>query len=144
MKIRKANNNSPVINNQKDDKTVVDGYLSPSEIEARGQLSAEKTIEFMNRVYPKSPEFELKERELMLDDKLNQILRETKRENSEKVAAAYSLNTTRQRIINIQNEIKALNSKIDETRRINYVYEKERKIKELEKIINESGIKINP
>lgn len=137
MKLRRPNKTNPIINNQEDDKVVVDGFMTPSEIVERGKLAAKNTIETMKLMYPHSPEMRIKEEEYIANRELNNALRELENENKEGISAYYSKHKIKEKIMNINKEIKKLNEEYDNTRRTNLLYEKENKIKELEKIIED-------
>lgn len=137
MRIRRANNCLPIINNQEDDKVVVDGFMTPQEIVERGRLSAINTIETMKKMYPHSPELRLIEEENIANTELNNALRELESQNKESIAAFYSKHKIKERILNIRNEINELTDKYNETKKTNLLYQKEMKIKELEDIIKD-------
>ena len=122
MKIRKANNCKPVINNQEDDKVIVDGFMTPSEIVERGKLAAQNTIETMKLMYPHSPELRLKEEEYIANEELNNALRQLEKENKEGISAFYSKHKIKEKITSLNQEIKDLNEKYEETRRTNLLY----------------------
>lgn len=135
MKLRKPNKNNPIINDQSDDKVVVDGFMTPGEIVERGKLAAQNTIETMKIMYPHSPEMRLKEEEYIKNTELNNALRELEKQNKEGIAAFYAKHKIKEKIKSIRDEITSLNEEYKETRRTNLLYQKENKIKELENII---------
>lgn len=135
MKIRKANKTIPIINNQKDDKVVVDGFLTPSEIVERGKLAAQNTIETLKRLYPHAPKQKIEEMELIANEQLNKELRRLESENKENISAFYEKHKIKDQINTIRKDIINLNEKYKETQQINALYQKEQKIKELESII---------
>lgn len=135
MKLRKPNKNNPTINDQSDDKVVVDGFMTPGEIVERGKLAAQNTIETMKIMYPHSPEMRLKEEEYIKNTELNNALRELENQNKEGIAAFYAKHKIKEKIKSIRDEITSLNEEYQETRRTNLLYQKESKIKELENII---------
>lgn len=137
MKLRKPNKNEPIINNQEDDKVVVDGFMTPAEIVERGKLAAKNTIETMKIMYPHSPELRITEESYIANQELNNALRELENQNKEGISAFYAKHKIKDKIKNINNEIDKLTEEYKETRRTNLLYQKENKIKELEKIIKE-------
>ena len=137
MKLRKPNKNKPIENNQEDDKVVVDGFMTPSEIVERGKLAAQNTIETMKAMYPHSPEMRIREEEYIANTELNNALRELEKQNKEGVSSFYAKHKIKEKIKSINDEIKKLNEDYQETRRTNLLYQKENKIKELENIINQ-------
>ena len=138
MNLRKPNKNIPLINNQEDDKVVVDGFLSPAEIVERGRLSAKSTIEQMKMLYPHSEEAQVREREMMVDEALNKELKALEIENKEKISAFYAKHKIKDKIKSIKNELSNLNSEFEKTKHISLIEEKNRKIKELEDLITEA------
>lgn len=139
MKIRKPNTNMPrETDNSISDMVVVEGYTSPEEILERGQLASENTIEALKRMYPKTPELETKERELMLNKQFNKELMSIMSENKEKIDGIYLAHSMRERIKSLNNELKSINEEIQKTHESNLIYEKDRKIKELEDLLNQA------
>nr|DAG78025.1 MAG TPA: hypothetical protein [Microviridae sp.] len=137
MKLRKPNKNNPIINDQSDDKVVVDGFMTPGEIVERGKLAAQNTIETMKVMYPHSPEMRLREEEYIANEELNRALRELENQNKEGISAFYSKHKIKEKIKNINEDIKRLDQQYQETRRTNLLYQKENRIKELENIIKD-------
>ena len=139
MTIRKPNNNpARETDNSISDMVVVEGYTSPEEILERGQLASENTIEALKRMYPKTPELEVKEKELMLDKKFNKELMAIMSENKEKIDNIYLAHSMRERIKSLNNEIKSINEEIQKSHETNLIYEKDRKIKELEDLLKKA------
>ena len=136
MNIRKPNKCAPIINNQGDDKVVVDGFMTPSEIVERGKLAAQNTIETMKMMYPHSPEMRIREEEYIANNDLNKALRELENQNKEGISAFYAKHKIKDKIKGINDEIKRLTDEYNETRRTNLLYQKENKIRELEAIID--------
>lgn len=132
MKIRKPNQNNPITNNQGNDYVVVDGILSPAEIAERGQIASQRTIDLLKTLYPKSPEKELLEREMMANEQLNKELQIYAKENNEKIEEFYLQNQLTQKIKETKSEIDKINKKIEKSKEVNLIYEKERRIRELE------------
>ena len=142
MKIRKANHNEATkIDNSISDMVVVEGYTSPEEILERGQLASQNTIEALKKMYPKTPELEIREKELMLNQQFNKELRAVMSENKEKIDNIYLAHSMRQKIKSLNNEIKDINDEIQKNHESNLIYEKDRKIKELEKLLREATTK---
>lgn len=137
MKIRKPVKCKPIINDQKDDKVVVDGFMTPAEIVERGKLAAQNTIETMKLMYPHSPEMRIKEEEYIANKQLNDALRELENQNKEGISAFYSKHKIKEKIKSINEEIKNLTEEYQETRKTNLLYQKENKIRELEEIIKD-------
>lgn len=139
MKLRKPNDNEPrKTDNSISDMVVVEGYTSPEEILERGQLASENTIEALKRMYPKTPEIEAQERELMLNKQFNKELMAIMSENKEKIDNIYLAHAMRERIKTINNELKSINEEIEKTHESNLIYEKDRKIKELETLLQQA------
>lgn len=135
MKIRKANKCSPIVNDQGDDKVVVDGFMTPQEIVERGKLAAINTIESMKKMYPHSPEQRIVEEENIANMELNNALRELENQNREGINAFYAKHKIKEKISSIRNELNRLTEEYNETKRTNLLYQKEQKIKELENIV---------
>lgn len=142
MKIRIPNKNpARSTDNTISDMVVVEGYTSPEEILERGQLASENTIEALKRMYPKTPELEVREKELMLNKEFNKELMTIMSENKEKIDNIYLAHSMRERIKSLNNEIKSINEQIQQTHETNLIYEKDRKIKELENLLREATAK---
>ena len=137
MKLRKPNSSIPIINDQEDDKVVVDGFMTPGEIVERGKLAAQNTIETMKLMYPHSPEARIREEEYIASTELNNALRELEQQNKEGISGFYAKHKIKEKIKSINEEIKKLSEQYNETRKTNLLYKKENRIKELEKIIEE-------
>lgn len=135
MKRRIPNSNKPITNNQEDDKVVVDGFMTPTEIVERGKLAAQNTIDTLKRMYPHSPELRLKEQENIANTELNNALRQLEKENKEGISSFYAKHKIKEKITSLNKDIEELNAKYEETRRTSLLYEKENKIKELEDIV---------
>ena len=117
---------------------VVEGYTSPEEILERGQLASENTIEALKRMYPKTPELEAREKELMLNKQFNKELMAVMSENKEKIDGVYLAHSMRERIKSLNNELININEQIQKTHESNLIYEKDRKIKELESLLKQA------
>lgn len=139
MKLRKPNSNKPrETDNSITDMVVVEGYTSPEEILERGQLASQNTIESLKKMYPKSPELEAKEREFILNEQFNKELKMIMSENKEKIDGIYLAHSVREKTKSLVNELKDINSKIEKSKEVNLVYEKDRKIKELEELLKQA------
>lgn len=139
MRIRRPNHNSPIkVDNSITDYVVVEGITSPEELIERGKLTARNTIEYLKQMYPKSPEKEARERELIIDEKFNKYMRELQQDNKEKIDTVYNAHSIRQKIINLKNELTTLNDKIKESNEVNLIYQKDAKIKELEELLKKA------
>lgn len=138
MKIRAANSNKPIVNNQEDDKTVIDGYLSPGEIVERGRLAAINTIETLKEMYPHSPELKVKEQEMIIDKEINKELKAIENENKEAISAYYKKHKIKERITGLKDQITKLNEEYQTSKHTNLLYQKEQKIKELQDIIDKT------
>ena len=75
MIIRKPNNNPPISNNQESDKVVIDGLMTAEDLTDLGMKAGQNTIEQLRALYPKNPELEKRELDIMSDDALAQKLR---------------------------------------------------------------------
>lgn len=139
MKLRKPNKNGPrETDNTISDMVVVEGYTSPEEVLERGQLASQNTIESLKKIYPKSPELEAKERELMLNDMFNKELQMVMSENKEKIDGVYLAHAMREKTKSLVNEINDINSKIEKSKEVNLIYEKDRKIRQLEELLRQA------
>lgn len=142
MKMRIPNSNpARSTDNTISDMVVVEGYTSPEEILERGKLASENTIEALKRMYPKTPELEVREKELMLNKEFNKELIAIMSENKEKIDNIYLAHSMRERIKSLNNEIKSINEQIQQTHETNLIYEKDRKIKELEDLLKQATAK---
>ena len=136
MKIRKANTGYPrTTDNSISDYVTVEGITSPEELVERGKLTARNTIEYLKQMYPKSPEHEVRERELIMNEKFNQYMRELSEENKDKIETIYQAHDIRQKIINLKNELISINERIKESNEVNLIYQKDAKIRELEELL---------
>lgn len=135
MKRRIPNKCSPTTNNQETDNVVVDGITSPQELLERAEIASQNTIEQLKRMYPKSPEYELKERENIFNQELNKILNNTEREAKDKIDQFYSRHRIKERILEIKGQLASLDKQYEESKKVSIIYEKEQKIRELEDII---------
>ena len=138
MNLRKPNHNEATkTDNSIGDFVVVEGVVSPEEIYDRGVMASRNTIELLKQMYPKSPEYELREREAMANEFLSKELAKLEQDNKEKVSSIYASHIVKTKIKSLKDEISELNEKYAKEKRVNYIYEKEMKIKELEAIIEE-------
>lgn len=137
MKRRLPNKCEPTANNQETDNVVVEGITSPQELLERAEIASQNTIEQLKRMYPKSPEYELKERENIFDRQLNKILNTTEREAKDKIDQFYSRHKIKEKITSVRNELARLDKEYEESKKVSIIYEKENKIRELENIIKD-------
>ena len=137
MKRRLPNKCEPTSNNQESDNVVVDGITSPQELLERAEIASQNTIKQLKKMYPKSPEYELKERENIFNEELNRLLNQTEREAKDKIDQFYSRHKIKEKIKSIDNELKRLDNEYKESKKVSLIYEKEKKIEELEKIIHD-------
>lgn len=137
MKRRLPNKCEPTANNQETDNVVVEGITSPQELLERAEIASQNTIEQLKRMYPKSPEYELKERENIFDRQLNKILNTTEREAKDKIDQFYSRHKIKEKIASVRNELARLDKEYEESKKVSIIYEKENKIRELENIIKD-------
>lgn len=139
MKMRKPNKTKPIeVDNSITDYVIVEGITSPEELVERGKLTAQNTIDYLKQMYPKSPELESKEKEYAINKKFNDYLKELEKENKEKISQVYNAHDIRQKIINLKNEITRINDEITKSNEVNLIYQKDNKIRELEKLLKEA------
>lgn len=141
MKRREPRKTIPLINNQASDKVVVDGVCTSEDLVQMGTLSGQATIEQLKKMYPKSIEKETFEMEKILDDRFNKLLRTESQKNKEKIDTIYSNQLIKNKIMETRNEIININEQLKKTRENNLIYQKDAKIRELEKIIKEQQLK---
>ena len=142
MKIRKPNYSQPrETDNTITDYVVVEGITSPEELVERGKLTAQNTIEYLKQMYPKSPEKEARERELMLNKEFNKYLKELENDNKEKISTVYKAHDIRQKVLNLKNELTSINEKIKQSNEVNLIYQKDAKIRELEELLKQATLK---
>ena len=132
MKIRKPNNNQPIVNNQESDKVVIDGLMTAEDLTDLGVKAGVNTIEQLKAMYPKNPELEQRELEIMSDEELVKKLRIAGKDNDEKINAIYQNQLLKNKINETRAEIQKLNKEYQKSHEENLVYEKDRKIRELE------------
>ena len=142
MKVRKPNQNeAKKTDNSITDYVVVEGITSPEELVERGKLTAQNTIDFLKQMYPKSPEKEARERELMLNKEFNKYLKEIENDNREKISTVYKAHDIKQKVINLKNELTNINEKIKKSNEVNLIYQKDAKIRELEELLKQATAK---
>lgn len=132
MLTRKINKNYPIINNQESDKVVIDGLMTAEDLTMIGQEAGAKTIEQLRALYPKNIELEQREIEIMSDEELTKKLRIAGKDNDEKINAIYQNQLLKNKIRETRTEVQRLNKEFERTHEENLIYEKDRKIRELE------------
>ena len=142
MKIRKPNSTEPTINNQESDKVVIDGLMTAEDLTDLGTRAGVNTIEQLKAMYPKNPELEQRELDIMTNEALTEKLRITGKDNDEKINAIYQNQILKNKINETRNEIQRLNKEYKKSHEENLVYEKDRRIRELEQTIAEFKEKI--
>ena len=143
MKIRKPNITEPITNNQESDKVIIDGLMTAEDLVDLGVNAGVNTIEQLRAMYPKNPELEKRELEMMSDEKLAEKLRIAGKDNDEKINAIYQNQLLKNKINETRTEIQKLNKEFKKTHEQNLVYEKDRKIKELEDALEKYKNKID-
>ena len=137
MKIRKANNNYPTVNNQESDKVVIDGLMTAEDLVDLGARAGTNTIEQLKQMYPKNEAAELKELSLMDNDQFIQKLKEVGTYNKENIDAFYNNQLLKDEIHKTRTKLQQIYRDYEKTKENSLVYEKDRQIKELqEKIEN--------
>lgn len=142
MLIRKPNQNSPTINNQESDKVVIDGLMTAEDLSIIGQEAGMKTIEQLRALYPKNQELESRELEIMSNEALANKLRMAGKDNDEKINAIYQNQLLKNKINETRAEIQRLNKEFERTHEENLIFEKDRKIKELENELEKAKQKL--
>lgn len=132
MKIRQGNKNTATINNQESDKVVIDGLVTAEDLAIIGQNAGVQTIEQLRQLYPKNVELEERELEIMNNDALIEKLRIAGKDNDEKINAFYQNQLYKDKIVKTRAEIQRINKEYEKTREENLIFEKDRKIRELE------------
>lgn len=140
MKIFKPRHNMPTVNNQESDKVIVEGVCTAEDLWERGQLAGQQTIEALKRMYPKSPELEEKELELMNNEPFIDSLRQACKENKEKIDSIYSNQRIKDAIRQTRDKVNKLSKEYEETKQNNILYEKDKLIRELQQKLNEKAI----
>lgn len=142
MKIRKPNKTLPITNNQESDKVIIDGLMTAEDLTDLGIKAGMNTIEQLRAMYPKNPELEAKELEIMSDEALTEKLRIAGKDNDEKINAVYQNQLLKNKINETRTEIQRLNKEFEKSHEENIIYEKDRKIRELEETIEKYKNKI--
>lgn len=142
MKIRKPNKNKPIANNQESDKVVIDGLMTAEDLTDFGVRAGINTIEQLRAMYPKNTELEARELEIMSDEALANKLRIAGKDNDEKINAIYQNQLLKNKINETRAEIQKLNKEFKKSHEENIIYEKDRKIKELEETLEKYKNKI--
>lgn len=142
MLAKKANKNYPIINNQESDKVVIDGLMTAEDLTVIGQEAGAKTIEQLRTLYPKNTNLEQREMEIMSDEELTRKLRIAGKDNDEKINSIYQNQLLKNKINETRNEIQRLNKEFERTHEENLIFEKDRKIKELENELEKARQKL--
>lgn len=132
MLVRKANKNQAIANNQESDKVVIDGLMTAEDLALVGQRAGMQTIEQLRQLYPHNLELEKRELEIMNDEALVEKLRIAGKDNDEKINAFYQNQLYKDKINQTRAEIQRLNKEYQRTHEENLIFEKDRKIRELE------------
>lgn len=132
MLVRKANKNQAIANNQESDKVVIDGLMTAEDLSIVGQRAGMQTIEQLRQLYPRNLELEQRELEIMSDEALVEKLRVAGKDNDEKINAFYQNQLYKDKINQTRAEIQRLNKEYERTHEENLIFEKDRKIRELE------------
>ncbi len=132
MKLKKPNITKPIENNQESDKVVIDGLMTAEDLTDLGVKAGMNTIEQLRAMYPKTPELEKRELEIINDEALAEKLRIAGKDNDEKINAIYQNQLLKNKINETRSEIQKLNKEYQKTHEENLIYEKDRKIRELE------------
>lgn len=132
MKIRAGNKTKPITNNQESDKVIIDGLMTAEDLTDLGTRAGINTIEQLKAMYPKNVELEKRELEIMSDEELTKKLRIAGKDNDEKINAIYQNQLLKNKIHETRTEIQRLNKEYKKSHEENLIYEKDRKIKELE------------
>lgn len=143
MKIRKPHGEIAIKNNQESDKVVIDGLMTTEELTQIGQRAAINTKDVLMRMYPKNPELEAKEIDIINDEAFAKRLAELTQANEEGIEAFYSNQILKEKIQNTRTELQKLNKKYTKTKEQNLIYEQNRKIEELTNALKEAQKKIN-
>lgn len=142
MKIRTPNKTEPTKNDQKSDKVVIDGLMTAEDLTDLGTRAGINTIEQLKAMYPKNPELEQRELDIMTNEALTEKLRAAGKDNDEKINAIYQNQLLKNKINETRGEIQRLNKEYEKSHEENLIYEKDRKIRELEQTIAEFKEKI--
>lgn len=135
MKIRKPNNTNPINNNQESDKVVIDGLMTAEDLSDLGTRAGINTIEQLRQMYPKNIELEKRELEIISDEALAEKLRIAGKDNDEKINAIFQNQLLKNKINETRAEIQRLNKEYKKSHEENLIYEKDRKIRELEETL---------
>ena len=142
MKLRRGNHTAPIANSQESDKVVIDGLMTAEDLTNLGQVAGMNTIEQLRAMYPKNTELEKRELDLMSDEALTAKLRIAGKDNDEKINAIYKNQLLKNKINETRNESQKLNKEFQKSHEENILYEKDRKIRELEETIEKYKNKI--
>ena len=106
--------------------------MTAEDLTDLGTRAGINTIEQLRAMYPKNPELEARELDIMSDEALAEKLRIAGKDNDEKINAIYNNQLLKNKINETRAEIQRLNKEFKKTHEENIIYEKDRKIKELE------------
>lgn len=143
MKIRKAHPEQAIKNNQESDKVVIDGLMTTEELTQIGQRAAINTKDVLMKMYPKNPELEAKELDLINDEAFAKRLAELNNVNEEGIEAFYSNQKLKNKIHETRIELQKLNKEYNKTKEQNLIYEQNRKIEELTTALKEAQKQAN-
>lgn len=142
MLTRKSNKNYPITNNQESDKVVIDGLMTAEDLTLIGQEAGAKTIEQLRTLYPKNIDLEKREMEIMSDEELTRKLRIAGKDNDEKINSIYQNQLLKNKIRETRAEVQRLNKEFERTHEENLMFEKDRRIRELENELEKAKQKI--
>ena len=143
MTIKKPNKTEPIKNDQKSDKVVIDGLMTAEDLSDLGTRAGINTIEQLRAMYPKNSELEARELEIMNDEALTEKLRVAGKDNDEKINAIYQNQLLKNKINETRAEVQRLNKEFKKSHEENLIYEKDKKIRELEETLEKYKNKIN-
>ena len=106
--------------------------MTAEDLTDLGTRAGMNTIEQLKIMYPKNEKLEKRELEIMSDEKLVEKLRAAGKDNDEKINAIYQNQLFKNKINETRAEIQRINKEYKKTHEENLIYEKDRKIKELE------------
>ena len=106
--------------------------MTAEDLTDLGVKAGMNTIEQLRAMYPKNPDLEKRELEIINDEALAEKLRIAGKDNDEKINAIYQNQLLKNKINETRSEIQKLNKEYQKTHEENLIYEKDRKIRELE------------
>ena len=131
MITRKPHGEKATKNNQESDKVIIDGLMTTEELTTMGQRAAINTKDVLMKMYPKNPELEAKELDLINDEAFTNRLRELSNSNEEGIEAFYSNQKLKDKIHSTRVELQKLNKEYSKTKEQNLIYQQNQKINEL-------------